>query len=594
VKLDELTHKGIQQFAGAKIFDRGHDYYLSGNVTDLSYDPDNESLSAEVAGNYGDYNVEVKQVGKEIRASCNCPYDGYPCKHIVAVLLSYINHRRVYTEQAREEKSRKLSMEKRIRMLSHEELVAMVLECSRKYPDFKRELMVRFGSDRKKTLETIRKQVSGAFPSIESDSYSTNRIARELKHILQSVESADEWIRIEVHWAVADSILHELNEYGMDDDALEDVLLSCFEALTILLADSEALAPRRREIIGELMRYYNWGNFGMVDVVFDTVMDLCLEKQDYQVVIDRLESQKGSSSYTREQLAYLYSLIGDEEAELKVLQNELEYGMDYWRLAEYWLGRDEREKAMKVIKEGIEKGKGRKEELYDFLREDCERRGDYEGLARLLQSKMKRNDLSQGTLRDDPLYQSLKRYYEAKGDYKSRLKLLEMSLKRNEIDLSLYREAEKTLEQTDWAVFEKELFNRLLKEQKASKSTWALGPSVALRTLAEIYAYKGDLKQLYETVKSSHELLIEYEGKLLVLYPSHYLKEYRARVEWLISQRGRGNYQQAVGYLKKVRKICRDLQKSPEEWDRIIREIRENNSNLRALQEELRKARLIT
>jgi hypothetical protein len=593
VKLTSLTHKGIQQFAGATIFERGHNYYLSGKVSELSYDPDTESISAEVAGSYGDYNVAIEQVGEEMRATCNCPYDGYPCKHIVAVLLSYINHRRVYSEQAKEEKSRKLTMEKRIRMLSQEELVAMVLEGARKYPDFKRELMVRFGTDPKTTLDTLRKEISRAFPPIESDSYSTGRIAAELRRILQSVETGDERIRIEVHWAVADSILGELNEYGMDDDALEDVLLSCFEVLKKLVAGSEVLAPRRREIIGELMRYYNWGNFGMVDAVFDTVIDLCAEKQDFQVVIEKLESRPKSSSYIRDQLAYLYSLIGDEKAELEVLQRELEYGMDYWHLAEYWLGRGERGKAMEVVQEGIQKGKGRKEELYDFLQQDCQRRSDYDGLAKLLQKKAQRNDLSQGSLSNDPIYQSLKRYYEAKRDYKSRLKLLDMSLKRNEIDLSLYREAEETLEKKDWTAFEQELFHRLLKEQKNSKSTWAVGLIEATRTLAEIHAYKDDLEQLFEVVKGNHELLVEYEDRLLPLHPSHYLKEYLGRAERLISGRGRGNYQQAVDYLKKVRTIYRDLQKSPAEWDHAIREIRENNKNLRALQEELKRAHLI-
>ncbi len=51
MKLASLTQYGIQQFAGAKIFERGHSYYVSGNVPELSYDPDTESISAEVAGN---------------------------------------------------------------------------------------------------------------------------------------------------------------------------------------------------------------------------------------------------------------------------------------------------------------------------------------------------------------------------------------------------------------------------------------------------------------------------------------------------------------------------------------------------------------
>ena len=593
MKLANLTEKQIQQFAWATIYARGHDYYVSGKVSDLSYDPDAESISAEVAGNYGDYNVEIEQVEGEIQASCNCPYDGYPCKHIVAVLLSFVNHRQAYAQQALQAKSRKASIEARIRKLSKEELVVMVMDCAAKYSDFERELMVRFAPNQKQTLDILLKQISRAFPSIESSSYSTDKIAKELNRILQSVESAGEEIRLEVHWAVADSILGELNEYGMDDDALEDILLNTLEALKNILAEREDLAPRRREIIEDLMRYYNWGNFGMADAVYDTVMDLCSEKQDFQIVIEKLESRRESSSYVRGLLASLYQLVGNEEAELAVLERELKSGMDYWRLAEHWLDKGDRAKAIKVVEKGIEKGEGRKNELYDFLQQDFEERGDYHGLANLLDGKAEHNDLSHGSLRTDPIYLTLQKYYRSQGDYRSLLRLLKMSLKRNEIDLSLYREAEKTLEKEDWSRFEKELISRLQKERKNRKSIWAAGSIGALKTLAEIYAYKDDLNQLFEMVKDVHELLVKYEDRLLPLYPSHYLDEYRSRADHLVASRGRENYQQAVKYLKKVRKIYVDILRNSQGWGHAIREISENNRNLRALQEELRKAHLI-
>ncbi len=88
-------------------------------------------------------------------------------------------------------------------------------------------------------------------------------------------------------------------------------------------------------------------------------------------------------------------------------------------------------------------------------------------------------------------------------------------------------------------------------------------------------------------------MLVKYEDRLLCLHSSHYLNEYRARAEGLIAERGRGNYLQAVEYLKKVRSIYTDMQKRSEEWDRYIRGIRENNKTLRALYEELRRACLI-
>lgn len=593
MKLADLTQKAIEEFAGATIYARGNSYYRSGRVSELVYDPDTESITAEVAGSSGDYDVEVEQADEDIQASCNCPYWGYPCKHIAAVLLNFVNHRLEILREAQEAKSQKTVIEKRIRELSKEELVAMVMACARKYSDFQRELMVRFEPDQKRTLDALLKQVARAFPSIESSSYSTAKIAKELNRILESVENAEETIDLEVHWAVADAILHELNEYGMNDEALEDVLFDVLEALKDILGETESLTPRRLEIIGSLMDYYNWGNFGMVDAVYDTVMDLCSEKRDFQLVIEKLESGRRSSSYTQGQLADLYRLIGDEEAELAVLERDLTYGMEYWRLAEYWLHRGDRKKATKIVEEGIEKGEGRKQELYDFLQQDCEERGDYGGLAKLLERKVQRDDLLHGSLRNDPIYLRLKDYYQSQGDYRSLLKLFQLRLKRNEIDLNLYREAEETLEENDRAGFEKALISSLRKEQKGRKSVWVAGPSQALQTLAEIYAYKGDLEQLFEAVKGKHELLVQYEDKLLPLHSTYYLEAYRAKAERLIAQRGRENYRRAIEYLKKVRTIYRDIQKRSEEWDRYIRGIKENNKTLRALHEELEKARLI-
>lgn len=593
VKFADLTQQWIQQFAGATVYARGHDYYQAANVSRLSYNPDAGLISAEVAGASGDYDVEVKESGEDIRASCNCPYGGYPCKHVVAVLLSFLNHRREYGNAAQQAKSRQAAIEEQLQKLSKQELVAMVMSCAGKYPDFQRELMVRFEPDRKQTLKALLKQVSAAFPSIDSRSYSTSKIAKELNHILQSVESAGEEIRIEVHWAAADSILHELNEYGMDDEVLENVLLTALENLKNILADNEALASRRREVIQELIDYYNWGNSGMGDAVYDTVMDLCSEEGDFQVVIDKLEPRSRENSYIRSLLASLYQMTGNDAAELAVLERELKYGMDYWRLAEHWLRRGSYDKAKTIVEEGIDKGEGRKQELYDFLRQDYEKRGYYAGLSSLLDRKVRCGDLSHNSIRTDPLYLSLREYHRSRSDYSSLRKLLQLCLQRDEIDLDLYREAAETLTGDDWTAFEKELIARLREQQKEQKPRWMVGADRALQTLAEIYAYKEDLDQLFNVVKGAHELLVKYEDRLLSLHPEHYLDAYRTRAESLIAQRGRENYRQAAEYLKKVRGIYRDLQRRPEDWDRYVGAIRDKNKSLRALHEELQTARLI-
>ncbi len=51
--------------------------------------------------------------------------------------------------------------------------------------------------------------------------------------------------------------------------------------------------------------------------------------------------------------------------------------MDYWRLAEYWIEKGDHDKALNIVQEGLEKGEGRKNELYYYLQEHYQKQGDY-------------------------------------------------------------------------------------------------------------------------------------------------------------------------------------------------------------------------
>ncbi|MBN1414327.1 MAG: SWIM zinc finger family protein [Bacteroidales bacterium] len=70
------------------ILQRGKDYFSDGAVIDLQI-MDNGQCFAIVEGN-DDYEVEIRlgRDGEILEYSCNCPYDGDICKHIVAVLYS--------------------------------------------------------------------------------------------------------------------------------------------------------------------------------------------------------------------------------------------------------------------------------------------------------------------------------------------------------------------------------------------------------------------------------------------------------------------------------------------------------------------------
>ncbi len=95
-----ITEATIRSLATAKSFERGQDYYEGGAVYDLQKRGD--FLTAEVEGSsYEPYRVIIQLAGDQIISTdCTCPYDwGGDCKHIVAVLLTYLHQPDRVTER---------------------------------------------------------------------------------------------------------------------------------------------------------------------------------------------------------------------------------------------------------------------------------------------------------------------------------------------------------------------------------------------------------------------------------------------------------------------------------------------------------------
>jgi hypothetical protein len=311
-------------------------------------------------------------------------------------------------------------------------------------------------------------------------------------------------------------------------------------------------------------------------------------------MIDQLE--RSGSSYHQNLLAGWYAAIGDTDAQRKTLESKLEYGMDYWRLAQYWFDQGDRKKAFGVVLDGIEKGKGRKNELYEALQKHYQKQNDYDNIVKLLQQKIDKNELDQRTLRNDGAYQCLWKHYSRTNNYPQQKKLLELCLTRNEVDLDFYKHAEKILNEDDWKDVESKIITNLQdritqQQQQIRKSlSWSYGSpygSSETSILAEIYHYKKDVDKLFETVSGSVDLLQKYESLLLPNYAVEYLEAYKDRINRLIAVRGRKNYQTAVPYVKKVKQIYTKMLKNPADWKAYITHLRTSNKTLRALQEEL-------
>jgi uncharacterized Zn finger protein len=100
MSLPIITESTIRQHSSEQSFERGRGYYSSGAVFDTIRR--GSTLKADVEGSsYEPYRVSITFDEGGVRSAiCTCPYDwgGY-CKHIIAVLLTYVHEPGVFEER---------------------------------------------------------------------------------------------------------------------------------------------------------------------------------------------------------------------------------------------------------------------------------------------------------------------------------------------------------------------------------------------------------------------------------------------------------------------------------------------------------------
>ena len=123
----KLTEAMIQQRIDARSFQRGKEYFSNGNVLEVAQR--GSLLFGQVRGSeYDPYDVKVMLEEGMIKSTkCSCPV-GDNCKHVAALLLSYVHHH--------EEVIQRPTWEKISADLSAEEMRTILSQLAQKHPQF--------------------------------------------------------------------------------------------------------------------------------------------------------------------------------------------------------------------------------------------------------------------------------------------------------------------------------------------------------------------------------------------------------------------------------------------------------------------------
>lgn len=253
-KLPRLTEADIRNLASEKSFERGETYYRDGAVLDPICQE--AHLRAHCEGSdYEPYQVSAILAKNGIaETSCTCPYDyGGICKHIVALLLTYVHKPQAFRFIP------PLSM--LLAGRSQEELIALIGEMIKQEPELLPlvELSVRTEEARQGQpldVTAYRRQARRALR--QESEHAVGKELRALRELAVRFAKADDWLNAgAVYHAVLDEAVRGYDDMlrEIDEDGGIAIIIDEFAlGLSQCLKKSKANAETRRAWLEALLQ----------------------------------------------------------------------------------------------------------------------------------------------------------------------------------------------------------------------------------------------------------------------------------------------------------------------------------------------------
>ena len=582
-----ITEQDIRNIIDPASFQRGQTYYNSDAIFNTRQQ--GMALKARCQGSRSQaYRVEVTFNNAGIVSNqCSCPLGGH-CKHVAALLLTWIHDPEKFLEQP--------EVDQLLEQSTKAELISLIKKMLRREPELESLLQTVNKQQAAANPEIYRRQVNNAFQQGGYEWGDTYEIGDELSSVK---ETADEFVQegeyasaVTVYESIINGIIENFYSYEDEEGELGSVINDCVEELDTCLANVQDDKALRERVMQVLFTAYNFdvkaGGIGVGEEAPDILLKHASPDERRMIAgwvreeIARPDNS-GWGTRFRDQWygGFLLDLEADDlddEAYLRVCRETGRIGDAVERLLT--LGRLE-EATRDAEREGD----------YDLMRmaDIFVQHGHYIEAEKMIRHRSK-------TSSDTRLLDWLKKYYLARNDKVSALDMaLELFYKQPPV-LAYYQEIRLLAKMLDrWEdlrpkimAYLKKTQNNYLVIQVALDEGDIVEALVLLRTSqarGNTTAYGSGYFYGYSSIE------IEVAKAAEATLPRESIEIYQKHIERLISQRGRGSYQQACQYLLRVRDLYKNLGEH-EKWTTYLTTLQEKNRMLRALKEELQNAGL--
>ncbi len=453
------------------------------------------------------------------------------------------------------------SLDEKLRDLSNKDMYDLVQTLLNKNPEVRKSILEWF-MDKSKDMKNInRKQVSRAL---------------------------DEELLWE-HWYDAKSIISQFNEYGGGPEDEEDECYGYLNDIEELAKKGEISTEAKFQFMDELFEEYNVGNSGFEDNMMDICFTLCKTKEEWQHLVKKLG--ENATEWRRDLIMGIQKKhLQDNDAYLKMRKGDLHYGMDYWDLAEFYIEKSERKKAVEIAEEGLLKGAGRLTELFKFLYDHYAKSRDTFNLERVVQYAIKKKS------DEKEMLNRLFEYYKAENDYENSKRALLKAFEYVKADgyipevgtYAHYNKMKQFLVEADWKDIEPKIIGEVREKDMEDYIRICLDKNMK-KEVIDILLNPPKKRPGTGFLSKKEYNFDEFAKRLKEDFPEDIIKYYWQKAYSNIQNGNRETYRTAARYLEMVKHIYIDILNEESKWEQRFSNLKVEFKKRPAFLEELRK-----
>ena len=390
------------------------------------------------------------------------------------------------------------------------------------------------------------------------------------------------------YWSDVREIISEFNEYGGGSEDEEDEACSYLNRISDISNEGNISTVAKIRFLDNAFEEYNNENSGLEDAMMDVFFEICQTKEEWEYLVKKLDEHP--SDWRKKLIMDIQKEhLHNDKAYLAERMKKLDYGMDYWDLAKFYIEKGDGKKAVEIAEEGLLKGKGRQTELFEILSDHYAKIQDTANLERIVQYAItKEGD-------EKEMLGRLFEYYKTQNDYENSKKALLKAFKYvkgagyiPEVrSYAHYNKIKQYLVEADWKEIEPKIIKEVKEKDLEDYMRICLDKNMK-KEAVDILLNSPKKRPGFGVLSDGEYDFDEFANRLKEEFPYDIIEYYWQKAYSKIQNGNRNTYYIAARHLDMVKHIYIDVLNEKSDWEQRFSNLKVEFKKRPAFLEELK------